>query len=80
MKGIRVPPQGHRERVDDDPGDDDERLSDQVLRRAEEARRLLGNLAEAITAVCALEMSVAVVMAHWVAHLAEDMPTPGRQA
>jgi hypothetical protein len=48
MKGIRVPPQGDRDRVDDDPEHHDDRLTDDVLRRTEEAGRPLRDLTEPV--------------------------------
>src|SRR5207253_442751 len=46
--GPRIPVVDPADRVQDDPGDDDERLADDVLRRAEEARELLGTSAELV--------------------------------
>src|ERR1041385_79749 len=53
---VRVPLQGPADCVEDEPGHDDERLADDVLRRAEEARCLLRALAERVGAEGAAQM------------------------
>jgi hypothetical protein len=45
---VRVPLQAEPDRVQDDPDNDDDRLADDVLRRPEKPRRILGVLAEGV--------------------------------
>jgi hypothetical protein len=45
---VRIPLQADPDRVQDDPDDDDDRLADDVLGGAEEARRVLGVPAERV--------------------------------
>src|SRR5919204_439713 len=47
---VFIPAESQRSRVERDPGDDDDRLADDVLRRAEEACRLLRRTAEGVLA------------------------------
>jgi len=51
---VRIPLEGDRQRVERDPDQDDDRLAEDVLRRAEEARGLLGAAPEGVLAESAM--------------------------
>jgi hypothetical protein len=58
---VRIPAQRRGRAVHGHPGDDDDRLADQVTRRAEEARSLLGRPAEGVVPERGVQANVRVV-------------------